>query len=344
MTEALVIGGASILPGERKTVAVPVARRYTQSEVSISATVVRGHKPGPTLLVCAAVHGDEINGIEIIARLLKRKALEKVRGTLIAVPIVNELAFLAHSRYSPDRRDLNRIFPGSPKGSLTSRLADTFVTELVKKATHVIDLHTASNNRENLPQIRACLDDPETDRLAREFGTPVIIDANTKDGSLRQTVLELGLPMLLYEAGEALRFDEIAINAGVRGVLSVMRAISMLAPPKAEHPKVIEPFIAASTRRLRAPESGMFHALTQLGARVDRGAVLGFVSDPLREREVEITSPYSGIVIGKNNLPLVNEGDMMFHIATFQRLSQAAESVEAFADQFIASDFGSWGG
>lgn len=343
MSEAVVIGGREVQPGERTTVTIPVARRYTQSDVGITAKVVRGHKPGPVLLVCAAVHGDEINGIEIIARLLKRRGLDRLRGTLVAVPIVNELAFLAHSRYSPDRRDLNRIFPGSPKGSLTSRLADTFVKELVSKATHVIDLHTGSNHRENLPQIRACLDDEETLRLAKEFGAPVIIDANLKDGSLRQAVLEKGIPMLLYEGGEALRFDELAIHAGVRGILSVMRAIGMLPPPKVEHPRAIEPFIAASTRRLRAPESGMFHSLAKLGSRVDRGALLGYVSDPLREREIEITTPASGIVIGTTNLPLVNEGDTMFHIATFERLSEAAESVGAFADQLVASDFGPWG-
>ncbi|MCA9600775.1 MAG: succinylglutamate desuccinylase/aspartoacylase family protein [Myxococcales bacterium] len=343
MTDPITIGGTAVFPGERANIDIPVARRYTQASVTLPVKVVRGAKPGPVLLVSAAIHGDELNGIEIIARVLKRKALDRIRGTLIAVPVVNVLGFLQHNRYLPDRRDLNRFFPGSSKGSLTARLAHTFMEELVGKATHVVDLHTGSNHRANLPQIRACLDDAETTRLAHAFGAPIIIDANLKDGSLRQAVLERGIPMLLYESGEALRFDELGIQGGVRGIISVMRAIDMLPKAKEEHPRTVAPLIAHSTRRLRAPESGIFHTSTRLGARVDRGQLFAHISDPLREKELEITTPYSGIVIGRTNLPLVNEGDTMFHIATFQRLSEAAESVEAFADQLQASDFGPWG-
>jgi predicted deacylase len=340
----ITIAGVDVFPGERAQINIPVARRYTQSPVDVAATVVRGEKPGPALMVCAVIHGDELNGMDIVARILKHKYLERIRGTLIAVPVVNVLGFLAHSRYLPDRRDLNRFFPGSAKGSLTARLAHTIMEELVTKATHVIDLHTGSNHRANLPQVRAHLDDPETARLAKAFGAPVILDANVKDGSLRQAVLERGKPMMLYEAGEALRFDELAIRGGVRGTFSVMRAIGMLPRLKeTKRGKPIEPFIAHSTKRLRAPESGVFHTTIRLGSRVDRGQRLAIVCDPLREKVIPIVTPYAGIVIGKTNLPLVNEGDTLFHIASFQRDSEVAQHLEAFADQLTASDFGPYG-
>lgn len=323
------IGGHILRPGTRERIQIPVGRRVTGAELSLPIEVVHGHAPGPCLFVCAAVHGDEINGVEIIRRVLSHRGLKRLRGTLIAVPVVNLFGFIGLSRYLPDRRDLNRSFPGSPGGSLASRLAHTFITQVVEKATHGIDLHTAAIHRSNLPQIRACLDDPETHRLARAFGVPVIIDANVRDGSLRQAVFERQIPMLLYEAGEALRFDEQAIRAGVRGVLSTMAALGMLKRPKASK-SLVEPFVARSSHWVRAPGSGILRARAALGALIERGMSIGIIADPLGADEIVISAEKPGIVIGRTELPLVNEGDALFHIATFERPDKVSASVEGF--------------
>ena len=231
MQSALTVAGVKIKPGGRITTQIPVARLYTHTEMTMPVHVVHGRREGPRLFVCGAIHGDEIVGTEIIRRLMQRKRLKSLRGTLLATPVVNVYGFLQHSRYSPDRRDLNRFFPGSEKGSLTSQLAGTFMEEVVRGSTHGIDLHAGSNYRSNLPQVRAAIDDPETLRLAKAFKVPVIINAKTRDGSLRHAASESGVTMLLYEAGEALRFDEVAIRAGVRGVMAVMQALGMLTLP-----------------------------------------------------------------------------------------------------------------
>ncbi len=288
--------------------------------------VVNGRRPGPRLFVCAAIHGDEINGVEIIRRLLRRP-MRELAGTLITVPVVNVYGFIALTRYLPDRRDLNRSFPGTEKGSLASRLASLFLNEIVLRATHGIDLHTGAIHRCNLPQVRACLDQPETVRLARAFGAPVIVDANLRDGSLRQEVMERGIPMLLYEAGEALRFDEPSIRAGVRGVLDVMRALGML-PASRGRARPFEPFIAHSTHWVRAPESGILRDEIRLGAAVKQGQLLGVVADPLGREEFGVHASRDGVVIGRTVLPLVNEGDALYHVASFERPERVADRIE----------------
>jgi hypothetical protein len=323
------IASHRIAPGSRARIRIPFTRRVTGAEVSLPVEVINGSKPGPRLFVSAAVHGDEINGVEIIRRVLRRKLLPKLHGTLIAVPVVNLFGFTALSRYLPDRRDLNRSFPGSSSGSLASRLAHTFITEIVENSTHGIDLHTGAVHRSNLPQIRACLDHEETARLAHAFGVPVLINANVRDGSLRQEVLDRDIPMLLYEGGEALRFDESAIRAGVKGVVSVMRTLEMLPPTK----KVVsrgEPFVALSSHWIRAPESGILRARMPLGALVNPGQRLAWISDPLGADEVKIEAVKRGIVIGRTELPLVNAGDALFNIATFERASDVSASVDEF--------------
>lgn len=324
------INGCEILPGNRTTVDLPAGRLYTHAPVTIPVHVISGKMDGPRLFLSAAIHGDEINGVEIIRRVLKSAALKRLKGTLIAVPIVNVHGLVNHSRYLPDRRDLNRCFPGSEKGSLAARIANLFMEEIVKKSTHGIDLHTGAIHRNNLPQIRANLDHEETEKLARAFDVPVMISSNLRDGSLREAADEYGIPMLLYEAGEALRFDEVSIRAGVKGIISVMRELGMLTPLKRKSRKHIDPVIARSSSWVRAPESGILRALVPLGGRVKKGTLLGVVADPFGEQEFEVNASYSGIVIGRTNLPLVNEGDALYHIARFGDI----EEVEAKVDEF----------
>lgn len=328
----ITIGSVSTQPGERQIVDLPVADLYTHAEVHMPVQVVNGSRPGPTLFVCAAVHGDELNGVEIIRRLLAQRGLGQLRGTLLAVPIVNVHGFLDQSRYLPDRRDLNRSFPGSERGSIAARLANLFRREILERADCGIDIHTGALHRSNLPQIRANLDDPDTRRLALAFGVPVIISANLRDGSLREAAASRGIPSLLYEAGEALRFDEVGIRAGLRGVLNVMRSLEML-PPRKPSKRAVQPVIAQETRWVRAPSSGIVRTYAVLGQRVQKGDVLATVSDPFGKKENRAVAAFAGIVIGRSNLPLAHEGDALFHVAAFNKLAVAENTVEEFQSQ-----------
>lgn len=325
----ITIGDIKVGPGERTTINLPVADLYTSTPLSMPLQVICGRRPGPVLFVSAAVHGDELNGVEIIHRLLQHKLLSTIRGTLLAVPIVNVHGFLNQSRYLPDRRDLNRSFPGSARGSIAARLAHIFFNEIVKKADYGIDLHTGAINRSNLPQIRGNLDDPKTLELAKAFGAPVIVNAAIRDSSLRACAIDLGMPVLVYEAGEALRFDELSIRAGLKGVINVMRAIGML-PAKRLSAKHANPVLARSMSWARAPASGIVSTKVQLGSSVSKGQVLAKISDPLGDEEEKMLSPYDGIIIGRSNLPLAHEGDALFSIAGFRSVSRAEDRVEEF--------------
>jgi hypothetical protein len=329
MTHSLRINGERIEPGSRVTLELPIAQLYTHAPMNMSVHVICGARDGPRLFLSAAIHGDELNGVEIIRRILHHPALKRIRGSLIAVPIVNVYGVLQQSRYLPDRRDLNRSFPGSERGSLAARLADLFMREIVAQATHGIDLHTGAAHRENFPQIRANLDDAATNDLAREFGVPVLLNSTLRDGSLREAASERGIPILLYEAGEALRFDEMAIRVGVKGVTNIMRALGMLPKARKRRPAP-EPFVARSSLWVRAPESGILRPLCALGTRVRKGQRLGEIADPFGDAMAGVTAPSSGIVIGRLNLPLVHEGDALFHIARFEHVVEVAQRVETF--------------
>jgi len=335
VNKPLTINGITITAGTRLSIDLPTGRLYTHTPMTVPVHVVSGKKAGPCLFISAAIHGDEINGVEIIRRLLKLPALKRVRGTIIAIPIVNVHGLINHSRYLPDRRDLNRSFPGSEKGSLAARLANTFMKEIVEKSTHGIDIHTGALHRDNLPQIRANLDDNETERLARSFNAPVIISSNLRDGSLRECAAEHGIPMLLYEAGEALRFDEVSIRAGVKGIINVMRELEMLPPSRSQPKKFIEPVVARSSYWVRASESGILRAMIPLGARVKKNTLLGVVADPFGESEANVRAQYSGIVIGRTNLPLVNEGDALYHIARFEDIEEVEAKVDEFHEEHL---------
>ncbi len=318
MREAFEIAGHSIAPGERALVDLPMPKLSSRTNLNMPVHVLHGRRDGPTLFICAALHGDELNGVEIIRRVLKTRSLGRLRGTLIAVPVVNAYGLIHESRYLPDRRDLNRSFPGSDQGSLAARLANLFLEEVVSRCSHGIDLHTGAIHRPNLPQIRADLDDDETLQLARAFGVPVLLNASLRDGSLRGAAGDLGIPTLLYEAGEALRFDEVSIRAGVVGVLNVMRKLEMLPPSKRKTDKWREPVVSRRSAWVRAPESGMLSTVLPLGAQVAKDETLGYIADPYSGQREAIVSNADGIIIGRLELPLVHEGDAVYHIARFE--------------------------
>ncbi|MDT8317521.1 MAG: succinylglutamate desuccinylase/aspartoacylase family protein [bacterium] len=316
MQGPIVIAGTEIRGGQRVTIDIPFARLYTHTDMTMPVHVIHGKKPGPRLFISAAIHGDEINGVEIIRRLLKLRLLNKLRGTLIAIPVVNAYGFINHSRYLPDGRDLNRFFPGNSKGSLTSQLASLFMDEIVSKCTHGIDMHTGSRHRNNLPQIRADLSLEENETLASAFGAPVVIDARLRDGSLREAASEIKIPLLLYEAGEALRFNDMAIKMGIKGIISVMRKIGNLPPRMAQGKRQMEPLLARSTKWTRAPISGIVQSAMQLGTKVEKGDVVAVVGDPFGESEENVVASSGGVLIGRLNLPLVHRGDALFNIAS----------------------------
>jgi len=317
----LKIGDTEIRPGEQKDINLPVAKLYTNNWTHMPISVIRGKVDGPHLFVCAAQHGDEINGVEVIRRLLKQPTLKRLQGTLIAVPVVNVFGFIHSSRYLPDRRDLNRSYPGSPRGSLASRLAYLFLKEVGAHSTHGIDIHTAAQHRFNLPQIRSNLRDPVTLDMARAFGAPVVVHSMRRNNSLRETLAERGVPIIVYEAGEALRFNEPAIRLGVQGIIRVMRHLGML--PKSRS-KIFEPVQTDKTRWVRAKQSGLLHIKVRAGDRVKRHQTIATITDPMGNSVVDLKSPYDGMIIGHTNIPLVHAGDAALHVAK-ARITQAVQ-------------------
>lgn len=313
--ESFAIGNVRVRAGSAKEVELPISRLVTGSDVSLPVRVIHGREPGPTVWVNAAIHGDEVLGVEVIRQALAPLKARSFRGTLVAVPVVNVLGFMNGDRYLPDRRDLNRSFPGSARGSLASRIAHLFMTEVVSKCDVGIDLHTAADRRTNLPQIRADLDDPRTRALAEAFGAPVMLHARLRDGSLRQAARDRGATVLLYEAGEALRFEDEPIAVGVRGVRRVLASLDMVdaEPDQAE---VAAPVEARSSGWVRARGTGILHLEVHLGDRVEAGQRLGGLSDTFGRRVRLVHADRAGIVIGLTRAPIVNAGDALAHIAT----------------------------
>lgn len=306
------IGDSLVPPGTKREIELPIARLVTGAEVTLPVLVVHGRHEGPAMWVDAAVHGDEVGGIEIIRRVLVGIDPKLLRGTLVAVPIVNVHGFMSGDRYLPDRRDLNRSFPGSARGSLAGQIAHLLMTQIVQPCGVGIDLHTGSDHRSNLPQIRADLDDPGTRALAEAFGAPVMIHARTRDGSLRHAARDHGARVLLYEAGEAWRFDEWAISAGVTGVRRVLASLGMTD----DNPDQPAPSVESrKTGWVRAGRSGIVQIECKLGDTVVDGTRLGVIFDSFGRQLSAIKATRPGIVIGRIEAPLVNRGDAVVHIA-----------------------------
>tara|TARA_R110002072_G_scaffold159872_6_gene310943 strand:+ start:12272 stop:13315 length:1044 start_codon:yes stop_codon:yes gene_type:complete len=319
------IGSHKIAAGSRRTVDLPVSVLSDHTPVTMSVHVIHGRRAGPTVFVSAGIHGDEVIGVEIVRRLLRAANIKALRGTLIVVPIVNTFGFLNHSRYLPDRRDLNRSFPGNAGGSLAARVAHLFLHEVVACCQYGIDLHSAAVHRTNLPQIRVSPKDPGAMKLAKVFGAPVILVSAIREGSLRHAAASHGVTILLYEAGEGLRFDEMAVRAGVAGILRVLRSLEMLSAKGIAKPSAPS-LLCLASRWVRAPAGGLLRTFKAEGDVVAAGDLLAAVSDPFGEKEAEIRAPSDGIIIGRAVLPIVNEGDALFHLAsvTSNEVAEAA--------------------
>jgi predicted deacylase len=325
------IGNTMVPAGSRQTLNLPVSVLSDHTPVSMSAHVIHGRLDGPTIFVSAGIHGDEVIGVEIVRRLLRSPSMSTVKGTLIVVPIVNTYGFLNHSRYLPDRRDLNRMFPGTETGSLASRLAHIFMTEIVARCDLGIDLHSAAIHRTNYPQIRVSPDNPEMRDLANVFGAPIIMQSPVREGSLRGAAKDLGIDVLLFEAGEGLRFDEFSVRAGVAGILRVLRYKGMVAGKGIAKAKT-QPQFCPSSKWLRAPIGGLLRTFKADGDLVRKGDVMASVSDPFGEQEEELLAPFDGIIVGRAVMPIVNEGDAIFHLARVN----SVEKVEGKVDDLSA--------
>ncbi|MGI9625603.1 MAG: succinylglutamate desuccinylase/aspartoacylase family protein [Longimicrobiales bacterium] len=308
----LTIGGVTVHGGERKRIELPVARLPTGAWTSIALEVIRGPKEGPTCWFSGALHGDEIDGVEIVQEVAGALRPERLRGTVIAVPIVNAFGFVAQSRYMPDRRDLNRAFPGSKRGSLAARLAELFIREVVSHCDFGIDFHCGSDDRVNYPQVRADLSDPETRRLALEFGAPVVLDTKPPGGSLRAAATRANKTVMVFEGGEAKRFTRSAIRMGGQGALRVLEALDMVSDMASAAGAVHECY---RSRWVRAARSGICRLDVELGQVVEKGEPLGVVGDAFGDHKSTVKARIDGVVIGQRLNPLVNRGDAIVHIA-----------------------------
>ena len=327
--------GTSIAPGEYQTIDVSIGQLYTHTPINMPVHVINGKYEGPVMFVAAAIHGDELNGIEIIQRLLRLPSLKRIRGTLIAIPIVNVISVVHQSRYLPDRRDLNRSFPGSKRGSLASRMANTFMRKVVAHCDFGIDLHTGAIHRSNLPQIRAQLDNDAMISFAKAFNAPVVLNSKASASTLRGACAKKNIPVITYETGEALRFDELGIRAGVKGIINVMRHIGMMA--KLKNPKNPEVILAEESSWVRAPESGILRSNLKLGAKIVKGQQLGTVSSPYEDEVTDVKATIGGILVGKTEIPLVHGGDALFHVAKVGSNTKAVAKIKAFKNRHLKS-------
>ena len=313
MADALTIGGRAIAPGDRQELEIPVARLFTGDWLSLPVKVLRGKVSGPTLWLDAAIHGDELNGMEIIRRVLNFLENQEIVGTLIAVPVVNVFGFVQESRYLPDRRDLNRSFPGSSRGSLSARLANLFLTEVVQQADFGIDLHTGALHRTNLPQVRGNLANSRVRSLAEAFAAPLMFQASRIRGTLRATADRLEIPMIVFEGGEPMRFNPDVIQSGVEGVQRVLHYLGMI-PHFEPAPVAVPTFEADGSRWVRASMSGIFRQSVNLGERVAKGQLLGRIGGAFPGSSRQVRASTEGMVIGHTNKPLVHQGDALVHI------------------------------
>ncbi len=334
----IIIANQVIDPGTHTLISLPAADLYTQTKMGIPIHVFHGFDAGPRVFITSAIHGDELNSIEIIRRIHQQKWLSELKGTLITIPVVNVYGFILRSRYLPDRRDLNRSFPGSNGGSLAARMAKRLNEEILSQCQYGIDLHTGAYGRVNLPQLRVNLATNGTKPLARAFDVPVIVDAEIRDGSLRQAASELGIPVLVYEGGEALRFNELCIKMGVRGIVNVLNYLKMIQTKGTRKQSDYQPLITKSTRWVRASTSGMLQPVRDFTKAfiVKKGEILAHIHDPFQVNPSQpIQSPFDGVLIGFTNLPVVNEGDAVFNIASTKKLHDVEAFIEDLRDEIL---------
>ncbi|SMO74648.1 hypothetical protein SAMN06265379_106135 [Saccharicrinis carchari] len=310
--DRFVILGQEIKLGESAVIEMEVAKLHTRNSLSIPIIVERASCEGPVLLLMGGVHGDEINGVAIVRDLIRKKINKPTRGTVICIPVFNVFGYLNQQREFPDGRDLNRMFPGTAKGSLASQFAHKFTEEIAPLVDYILDFHTGGGNRYNYPNIRCDFKQTEMVRLAKIFGAPFVVHSNYIAKSIRETINKMGKSILLFEGGKSLQLDQSVVKCGVEGTLNLMKHLKM---QDGEIKIEEEPIVLKDSKWLRAPYSGIFEPLVNNGCRVQRKAIIGRISDPYGEFEKKIYAPFNGYIFGVNTAPIVYKGDAIFHVS-----------------------------
>jgi hypothetical protein len=311
----MIINGIEIAPGEEKVVDVNIARLPSHTTIDVSITIARSTEPGPVLLLMGGLHGDEINGSEIVRRMIEKNDHIPKIGTVICIPIINVYGFIYFSRYVPDGKDVNRSFPGNKNGSLASRMANFLTKEILPIIDYGIDFHTGGADRTNYPQVRCMMKDQKNVDLAEAFHAPFTLDSKFRPNSLRQTANKFGKHILVYEGGESSRFDEFAIREGIKGARRLMRHLGMRdEAEKADY----ENLIIKNSSWVRARRSGVFLSAVKSGEKIKKNQLLGHINDPFGGFKNKVTSTVNGYVIGLNHNPIVHEGDALMHLGVIK--------------------------
>lgn len=313
--------GEQIAPGETRNFRLTVSESYSGMNVRIPIQVVRALEPGPTLFVTAALHGDEINGTGVVRQIIHQGLLPLERGSVILVPVLNLLAFDRHSRYLPDRRDLNRCFPGTTTGSLASRMARRIFDEIVMRSDYGIDLHTAAVRRTNFPNVRADLSDPQVARIAKAFGSELILDNRGPKGSFRREACVAGCPTIVMEGGEVWKVEPGIVDSAIKGIVNVLRELQMLPgrPEITEHQMAL-----TKTKWLRAERGGFLQFHVKPGDGVEQGQAIATNTNLLGVEKSVLYSPYAGVVLGMTTLPAVTPGEPICHLGQLPKRMQPA--------------------
>lgn len=311
MPEIIKIDNHTVALGECKTVNTDIARLPSGMMINMPIHVYRAKKDGPVLLLSGGLHGDEVNGIEAIRRMIAEGLFDKLyAGTVLAVPILNLFGFLNYSRDVPDGKDVNRSFPGDSNGSLASRVAARLTKYILPVIDYGIDFHTGGAQRTNYPQVRYAMTDKNSEIIAKAFGAPFTLNSNLIPKSLRHQSSKMGKPIIVYEGGESLRIDEFSIEEAIVGTTRVMKFLGMINEPHIEK----ETVFCSDTTWVRAQRSGIFKPFVISGEQVQKGQPIGVINDPFGQYEIKVMSKATGYLIGHNNTPVVLQGDALFHI------------------------------
>ena len=310
----IVVGGQTVSPGEDKLLKISIDRLPTGTLIDIPVYVFNAKKPGPTILVQAGLHGDEINGIEIVRRMLAEKRFKVKKGAVIAVPILNIFGFIHFSRDVPDGKDVNRSFPGTKSGSMASRMAYHYVTEIMHQIDFGIDLHTGGGQKHNFPQIRYTEEHEGSAKLAEIFNAPISFPSKLIKGSFRNAAFRMNKPTVVFEAGESMRFDDYAIMEGMQGISNVLEHFGMIANIEPKYVERNRTIHLKGRRWLRAPTAGMFIPKITNGSEIKKGQILGIITDTFAKRTKQIKAPFDGYVCCVNHQAVVNQGEALFHV------------------------------
>lgn len=311
MPDYITINDHKIGLGEKRKINLNIARLPTYTNIDLPVHIYRAKQDGPVLLLTGGLHGDEINGIEIIRRLISSKKIIPEKGTIIALPIVNIYGFLLNVRGVPDGKDINRSFPGIKGGSLARLLAHTLMTKIIPQIDCGVDFHTGGASRANYPQVRCSFNLQNAKELAKAFDAPITLHSTLIPKSFRSAAHKKGKPILVYETGESLRFDEPGIEKGIEGTLKLMKHLGMLS----QAPSTGGTKMYRKSRWVRAKNAGLFAPNFELGTAIEKKQELGYISDPFGGRKTKVVFSESGVIIGQNNNPIVHKGDALIHIA-----------------------------